>query len=82
MSSVPVLLIAGEFDTATPVELARKTVRTLENGLPVEVAKRSHRGLRGSCIEPIVDRFLETASTDGLDTGCAAESTRPPFIVN
>lgn len=80
-SDVPAVLIAGEFDTATPLDLAEKTVRHLSNGLLVRVAKRSHWGLRGPCIDGIVDRFLETGSVEGIDAGCASKFERPPFIV-
>ncbi len=81
-SDVPALLIAGEFDPATPPDLAETTVRHLSNGLLVRVAKRSHWGLRGSCIDGIVDRFLETGSVEGIDAAGASEFERPPFIVN
>jgi len=80
-SAVPTVLIAGEFDTATPLDLAEETARHLANSLLVRVANRSHWGLRGPCIERIVDRFLETGSVEGIDVACAAEFTRPPFIV-
>jgi pimeloyl-ACP methyl ester carboxylesterase len=80
-STVPTILIAGEFDTATPLDLAEKTARHLSNGLLVRVANRSHWGLRGSCIDGIVDRFLETGSVEGIETGCAANFERPPFVV-
>lgn len=81
-SDVPALLIAGELDTATPLDLAEKTVRHLSKGLLVRVAKRSHWGLRGPCITGIVDRFLETGSVEGIDSGCASKFERPAFIVN
>ncbi len=80
-SAVPAVLIAGEFDPATPVELAEEAARHLSNGLLVRVANRSHWGLRGRCIDGIVDRFLEAGSVKGIDTGCAAKFERPPFIV-
>ena len=81
-SDIPALLFAGEFDTATPLELAEITARHLTNGLLVPVANRSHWGLRGPCIEGIVDRFLESGSVEGIDSGCAATFERPPFVVN
>ncbi|NIM02375.1 MAG: alpha/beta fold hydrolase [Acidobacteria bacterium] len=80
-SDVPALLIAGEFDPATPVDLAEKTVPHLSNGLLVRVAKRSHWGLSGPCVDRMVDRFLETGSVEGIDTGCASEFERPAFII-
>jgi pimeloyl-ACP methyl ester carboxylesterase len=81
-SDVAALLIAGEFDPATPLDLAEETVRHLSNGLLVRVANRSHWGLRGSCIDGIVDRFLETGSVEGIDVDCASKFERPPFTVN
>jgi pimeloyl-ACP methyl ester carboxylesterase len=81
-SAVPALLIAGEFDTAAPLELAQKAVPHLSNGLLVRMANRSHWGLGGPCIDGIVDRFLKNASVEGLHTACASETERPPFILN
>jgi pimeloyl-ACP methyl ester carboxylesterase len=82
VSAIPTILIAGEFDTATPLELAEEAARHLSNGLLVRVANRSHWGLAGNCIDGIVDRFLESGSVEGIDTGCAAAFVRPPFVVN
>ena len=81
-SDVPALLIAGEFDTATPLELAEKAIAHLPNGLLVRVANRSHWGLSGPCVDGIADRFLESASVEDLDSACASEFTRPPFVLN
>lgn len=81
-SAVPALLLAGEFDTATPLELAEKAVRHLPNGRLVSVPNRSHWGLRGGCIDEIVAQFLDSGSAESVDDSCAAGYERPPFVIN
>ncbi len=79
-SDVPVLLIAGEVDPASPLRLAEQAAETLSNSTLVKVANRSHWGLRGEeCVEGIVNAFLRSASGDGIDLHCAAELERPAF---
>lgn len=81
-SDVPVLLVAGEYDPASPLKLAQEAARYLPNGTLVAVANRSHWGLGGNeCIEGIVSRFLDAASGDGIDLSCAGEFKRPPFVL-
>jgi pimeloyl-ACP methyl ester carboxylesterase len=82
VSDVPALLIAGELDPATPPELAESAARHLSNGLLVRVANRSHWGLAGPCVDGIIDRFLDGASPEGIDTACASAFERPPFPVD
>ncbi|HSR53372.1 MAG TPA: alpha/beta hydrolase, partial [Acidobacteriota bacterium] len=79
-SDLPVLLIAGEYDPASPLELAEKAARHLPNGALVRVVNRSHWGLRGNrCIRRLVSTFLDKASVDDLDLSCASQFKRPPF---
>ncbi|GAB4531870.1 MAG: alpha/beta fold hydrolase [Parvularculaceae bacterium] len=81
-SEVPVLLIAGELDVASPPDLARKTLAGLENGHLVILSNRSHWGLSGEpCPDQIVEAFLRNPADPSLETGCAAELERPPFAM-
>ncbi len=81
VSDVPVLLVAGDFDPASPLSLAKEALKTLKNGTLVRVANRSHWGLGGDCVEGIVSQFLEKGSSQGIDLSCAAEFKRPPFEI-
>jgi pimeloyl-ACP methyl ester carboxylesterase len=82
VSKVPALLFAGEFDPATPVELAEEAARHLPNGLLVRVPNRSHWGLSGRCVDTIVDSFLDGASVAGIDASCASAFKRPAFAID
>jgi pimeloyl-ACP methyl ester carboxylesterase len=83
VSDVPVLMIAGEHDPASPLRLARGAIKGFPNGKLLTVPDRSHWGLNGDrCIEKIVDRFLSEGSTKVLDTGCVEGYVRPPFVTS
>jgi len=83
VSDVPVLLIAGQYDPASPLRLAERAARHLAHGTLVAVANRSHWGLGGDdCIEEIVAEFLEAGSGEGIDVSCAASYERPAFDVS
>jgi pimeloyl-ACP methyl ester carboxylesterase len=79
-ADVPVLLIAGEFDPASPLGLAEEAAKHLGRGVVVRVRNRSHWGLGGdACVDGLVEAFLEAGHGDDLDVGCATEYERPPF---
>lgn len=79
-SEVPVLMLAGEFDAATPPWMGEVAAETLSNGRLVIAAGSSHWELGGNdCIDNIVAEFIETAEAAAIDASCAAELTRPPF---
>jgi pimeloyl-ACP methyl ester carboxylesterase len=80
VSDVPVLLMAGEVDAATPVWMAEEAAKTLANGKLVVFANSSHwdSGEPG-CYAGMVSRFLADASVENIDSSCAAEIQRPPF---
>ena len=76
----PVLLLAGEWDVASPPDLGAKAAKTLPNGTFVEVKARSHWGISGSCVDGLVRQFVEQGSVADLDASCAAKFERPPFV--
>ncbi|HXI85936.1 MAG TPA: alpha/beta hydrolase [Parvularculaceae bacterium] len=81
-SDVPVLLLAGEVDAATPPWMGELAVKTLKNGRLVIAANSSHWELPGNdCLDGIVAKFIDTASAADIDASCAAEIKRPPFIL-
>jgi pimeloyl-ACP methyl ester carboxylesterase len=78
-SEVPVLLLSGTFDPVTPPRWGAAAARHLPNGLHL-VVPGTH-GVGGPCIDAIVKAFVERGSVEGLDTMCATQLQRPPFIV-
>lgn len=84
-SDVPVLIITGANDPATPPASARAAASRFGNVRVIIVPDGGH-GLDGlvgiECIEQITERFLATADPDGLDTACVDDIYRKPFILD
>lgn len=70
-SSVPVLLLSGEFDPITPAAHAEEVASWLANATIVEQEGRGHGIWSGNdCIADLVERFLQDPAAT-LDTDCA-----------
>jgi pimeloyl-ACP methyl ester carboxylesterase len=82
-SKVPVLILAGENDPATPVEWARKVSETLPGSRLLVVPGGSHvfYNLEGiECLDRLTAELVERGSAEGLDLeGCRRSIRRPPF---
>lgn len=80
----PVLILVGELDPVTPPRYGREAAKHMANSLLVEVP-RGHHGFDAlsnqECLDGILDRFLETASVEGIDTSCVRTMKRPPFVL-
>ena len=79
---VPVLVISGAIDPATPPANGIAVAKTLPNSLHVTIPSGGHSaaGLVGlECLDAIKTAFLERGSVTGLDTGCIGNIRRPPF---
>ena len=83
-SDVPVLIMVGENDPATPPTAAKAAVSRLSNGRVVVVPYGGHalEGLIGKeCVNGIAARFLEAADQRGLDTACLKDVKHKPFVL-
>jgi pimeloyl-ACP methyl ester carboxylesterase len=80
-SDVPVLLVSGEVDPVTPPAWARAAARKLSSSRMVTLAGTSHLGAN-RCVTGLMERFIESGKTKGLDTSCATEQHRPPFVTH
>ena len=84
-SNVPVLIVNGASDPATPPYAAHAAASRMMNARVLIVPQGSH-GLRGlndaKCIDDILWRFLETPRPHALDASCLAAVRRKPFVVN
>jgi len=82
-SDIPVLFIAGELDPVSPADWAQETAAHFRNGKLVRVAHGAHvlDGLSGldTCLDAVAIRFLDSGSTQSLDTSCFATMMPPPF---
>ena len=68
-SELPVLIISGERDPATPVVWGDEIQSALPNSRHVVVPDAGHVPLT-PCVIDIQNRFIESGSVAGLDTGC------------
>lgn len=81
-SAIPTLLLSGEFDPVTPPSGAEDVSRGLSNGRHVVIRNNGHPiGNAESCIAKMIGQFLDRASVEGLDAGCAATIPAVPFVI-
>lgn len=81
-SSVPVLMIMGSDDPATPPKYGQAALEYLPNGRAVLVKGGGH-GADTPCTDKLVLQFVRTSSAKGLDVNkCAATFTLPPFATS
>jgi pimeloyl-ACP methyl ester carboxylesterase len=78
-SNIPVLLISGELDPATPFEWGDETARHLPNSLHIIQPGVAH-GPFTPCAQNVMNRFVEAGTTNGLDATCVKELKRPAFL--
>jgi pimeloyl-ACP methyl ester carboxylesterase len=84
-SDVPVLIMTGSNDPATPPASAHAAASRLSNARVIIVPGGGHGfgGLAGAeCLQAIGARFLETADPRTLDTSCVANVHRKPFVLS
>ena len=82
VSSVPTLLLIGEFDVATPSRLVPIIAASLAHGRTIVVPNRGHSMPEkwDSCLGKVATVFLETADEKHLDTACIGQLQMPPFV--
>jgi pimeloyl-ACP methyl ester carboxylesterase len=75
----PVLIISGEFDTATPPSEAERVARHLPNARHVIFPNQAHDLTNPGCASALIAEFIQSGSGRSLDTTCVAETRRPAF---
>ena len=78
-SAVPVLILSGDYDPATPPSIAERIVPDLPNSRHV-VLKNSTHGSESPCINGLVGAFVDAGSAKDLDVSCAAKGKFPEFL--
>lgn len=84
-SDVPVLMITGEWDPATPPSNAEEVAKTLPNSVQMVVPHGGHSQdglINTECIDYLVNRFIATGTRKALDPGCLEQIGRPPFALS
>jgi pimeloyl-ACP methyl ester carboxylesterase len=78
-SAVPVLLISGALDPATPPKASEQAAKDLSNSRVVVVKEGTH-GTGSPCIDGLISEFVAQGSAAGLDISCADQIHLPPFL--
>lgn len=84
-SDVPVLIVNGEIDPATPPASARAAASRLSNARVIIVPQGGHSltGLTDAeCVTGLITRFLDSADQKSLDTSCVKKVRRKPFVLS
>lgn len=76
-SSVPMLLVSGDLDPATPAAMADHLAEGLANRVHLVTPGLGHTGWP-ACAERAYRRLVQTGSVRGIDATCAP-TPRPPF---
>jgi pimeloyl-ACP methyl ester carboxylesterase len=80
-SDAATLLLSGADDPVTPPEYAELARRAFADSKHVIVAGHGH-GLFGMpCVDRIMARFIDAASTKDLDTSCTSRLKPMPFFI-
>jgi pimeloyl-ACP methyl ester carboxylesterase len=78
-SDVPVLLLSGDIDGATPRRFAADAARSLSRSRHVIVPNTGHAYWH-PCLQGIVAEFFAKGSARDLDLSCLQTLHRPPFV--
>jgi pimeloyl-ACP methyl ester carboxylesterase len=77
---VPALLLSGEVDPNTPPRFGEELARTWPNSRHVVLKGVAHSLAGGlECASALMSSFFAAGSVEGLDTSCAATTSRPAF---
>jgi pimeloyl-ACP methyl ester carboxylesterase len=81
-SDVPVLMLLGSDDPATPAKYGLAALKYLPNGRAVLVQGAGH-GADNPCTDNLILRFVRAKSAKGLNVSkCSATFTLPPFATS
>ena len=78
-STVPVLVLSGDADVATPPADAERAIRDLPNARHIVFPNQSHAFSNPACAGQLILAFVTVGSASGLETSCVAATRRPPF---
>jgi pimeloyl-ACP methyl ester carboxylesterase len=82
VSDVPTLILSGEVDPITPPVHAQSVAESLTNEVHLIFEGMGHGNLSNRCTTNLFRDFIESASSEGLDTSCAGGIEPPPFFVD
>ncbi len=81
-SSIPTLVLSGELDPVTPPVWGEAVAAYLSASKHIVIPGTGHTAGGTGCGLRIIRSFIDTGTTDGLDTSCVSTVHRPPFFVS
>lgn len=78
-SPVPVLMLSGQLDAATPAHFGSAATRSLPNRRRILIRNAAHWYF-DDCLRDLVSVFVARGSARDLDTRCVEALRRPPFV--
>nr|MCU0492330.1 alpha/beta hydrolase [Chloroflexaceae bacterium] len=81
-SDVPTLLLSGENDPVTPPAYAERVAAGLPNSMHIVAPGQSHNVLYRGCLPRLLDDFLTSGSSSGLDSSCVQNLRPAPFFTS
>lgn len=78
-SAVPILMLSGDSDPATPMSLGKEALKYLPNGRQIILPNTPH-SYTSECARGLMAEFISRGAANDLDTSCAARLRRPPFV--
>jgi pimeloyl-ACP methyl ester carboxylesterase len=81
-SSLPFLVISGEFDPVTPPRYGAEIAATLSNARVLVAAGQGHNVIVRGCMPKLVDDFIGKLATQSLDASCLDVLKPLPAFIN
>jgi pimeloyl-ACP methyl ester carboxylesterase len=78
-SPLPVLILSGDIDPSTPMELAEEVSKFLPNARQIILRNTPH-SYGSDCAQNLITEFISHGSAKELDATCATRLRRPPFL--
>jgi pimeloyl-ACP methyl ester carboxylesterase len=80
-SSVPVLILSGQYDPVTPPSYGTAMLRTLGNARQLLAPGQGHAVIGAGCMPQLVERFVDGLAPRALDASCLLQlGDIPAFI--
>ena len=80
--STPALILSGDLDPVTPPARGADMQRHFPNSLHVVAPGAGHNVSFSGCVPRLIADFVRDGAWQSLDSSCAREIARPPFITS
>lgn len=80
-SDLPALLLSGENDPVTPAAYGDRAAKSFSKGKHVVMPGQGHGQLNLPCGTRLMAQFIETGSSENLNTNCVSQQHAAPFML-